>query len=48
MSKNKEAVLKAYPYFKGNAYFEDQFTKPNRNKYIDITSIVTKKIQNFL
>ena len=48
MSKNKEAVLKAYPYFKGNEYFEGQFTKPNRNKYIDITSNNTEDSEFFM
>ena len=47
-NKNKEAVLKAYPYFKGNEYFDSQFTKPNRNKYIDITSNNTKDSEFFM
>ena len=47
-NKNKEAVLKAYPYFKGNEYFDSQFTKPNRNKYIDITSSNTKDSEFFM
>ena len=47
-SKNKEVVLKAYPYFKGNEYFDSQFTKPNRNKYIDITSNNTKDSEFFM
>lgn len=35
---SKEVIVKTYPYFKGNAYFNSMFDKLNPNDYMDLTS----------
>ena len=39
---NKEAILETYPYFRGNKVFNNQFSQPNPQEFIDLTSRNTK------
>jgi len=36
---SKEVIVKTYPYFKGNEYFNSMFDKLNPNDYMDLTSV---------